>query len=140
MLSWIISSSVLIAVIMLLRGILKGKIDLRLQYALWGLVLVRLLLPVSLGSSSLSIMNRVERSEAYREAVRSDSGEPETEYFEQLGGENTDFPVMGAEAPVVVVPNNGLMLENTGNSGQTGQNQPESSEAPPVQDVPALDL
>lgn len=63
MLEWIISSSVLIAVIILLRSVLKGKISLRLQYALWALVLVRLLLPFSFGSSTLSIMNQVERTE-----------------------------------------------------------------------------
>ena len=53
----------LIAVIILLRSVLKGKISLRLQYALRALVLVRLLLPFSFGSSTLSIMNQVERTE-----------------------------------------------------------------------------
>ena len=57
MLEWVVSSSVLIVIIIALRFVLKGKISLRLQYALWGLVLLRLLLPVSFGSSSLSIMN-----------------------------------------------------------------------------------
>lgn len=57
MTEWIISSSVLIVIISALRHILRGRISLRLQYALWALVLLRLLIPVSLGSSALSVMN-----------------------------------------------------------------------------------
>ena len=51
----IISSSVLILVVVLLRFLLKGRISARLQYALWLTVLVRLLLPVSLFHSPLSV-------------------------------------------------------------------------------------
>jgi len=57
MLNWIISSSVLIIVIAGLRFFLKGKISLRLQYALWLLVLVRLLVPFSVGETSISVGN-----------------------------------------------------------------------------------
>lgn len=59
MFEWIISSIVLILVIIGLRYILKGKMNLLLQYALWGLVLVRLLVPVSFGGSAVSVMNAV---------------------------------------------------------------------------------
>lgn len=62
MMEWIITSSVLILVVTVLRTVLKGKISLRLQYALWGLVLVRLLIPGSLFNSSFSVMNAVERA------------------------------------------------------------------------------
>ena len=54
MVEWIVSSSVLIAVLILLRFVLKGKISLRLQYALWAVVLVRLLVPVSFGDTAMS--------------------------------------------------------------------------------------
>ena len=57
MLEWIVSSAALCAVVIGLRYLLRGKIGLRMQYALWGLVLLRLLLPVSFGSSRLSLMN-----------------------------------------------------------------------------------
>ena len=57
MLEWVVTSAALCALVAALRYLLRGKISLRLQYALWGLVLLRLLLPVSFGSSSLSIMN-----------------------------------------------------------------------------------
>lgn len=56
----LITSSVLICVILLLRRVLRGRISLRLQYALWLLVAVRLLVPVSLFSSPVSVMNAVE--------------------------------------------------------------------------------
>lgn len=38
-----------------MRFFLKGKISLRLQYALWALVLVRLLVPFSIGEATISI-------------------------------------------------------------------------------------
>lgn len=55
MLNWIISSSVLILAIIILRKIFKGKISLGLQYGLWLLVAIRLLVPGTFGTSSISI-------------------------------------------------------------------------------------
>ena len=69
MVEWIVSSSVLIAAVILLRFVLKGKISLRLQYALWALVLVRLLVPVSFGSSGISIMNTALEVPVVQDAV-----------------------------------------------------------------------
>ncbi len=60
MLETIITSSVLIAVLILLRYFFKGKINLRLQYALWLLVAVRLLMPFPIFKSSLSVLNIVD--------------------------------------------------------------------------------
>lgn len=57
MAEWILSSSVLILVLAVLRHVWKGKVSLRLQYALWGLVLVRLLVPVSFFESGFSVLN-----------------------------------------------------------------------------------
>jgi beta-lactamase regulating signal transducer with metallopeptidase domain len=42
-----------------MRLVIKGRVSPRLQYALWALVLVRLLLPFSLAGSPISIMNIV---------------------------------------------------------------------------------
>ena len=61
MTEWILSSSILILVVIGLRTVLKGRISLRLQYALWSLVLLRLLIPVSFGSSSFSVANLTEQ-------------------------------------------------------------------------------
>ncbi|MBQ9766205.1 MAG: leucine-rich repeat protein [Lachnospiraceae bacterium] len=57
MIEWIVSSSVLILIIIAIRFLLKGKISLRLQYALWALVLIRLLIPFNIGSTSISVLN-----------------------------------------------------------------------------------
>lgn len=55
MTEWIISSTVLMLIVIGLRTVLKGRISLGLQYALWLLVLVRLLVPVNFTQSALSI-------------------------------------------------------------------------------------
>ena len=62
MLEWIITSCVLIGIVLLVRLCLKNKISLRLRYALWLIVLVRLLVPVNFFNSSMSIMNVVPES------------------------------------------------------------------------------
>ena len=59
MLEVLISSTVLILALAALRFLLRGKIDPRLQYALWLLAALRLLLPVSLVKSPVSVMNAV---------------------------------------------------------------------------------
>ena len=60
MTEWILSSSIMILIVIGLRTVFKGKISLRLQYAIWGLVLLRLLIPVSFGSTDISIFNLAE--------------------------------------------------------------------------------
>ena len=62
--NWILSSSVLIAAILAVRRIFRGRISPRLQYALWLLVLLRLLLPVNFGRSAASVMNYLPAGEA----------------------------------------------------------------------------
>ena len=54
---WIVSSTVLATVVIGLRYALRGKISLRLQYGLWLLVLLRLLIPVSFGGAQFSVAN-----------------------------------------------------------------------------------
>ena len=60
MMHWIVSSTILIFIVIVLRSLLKGKISLRLQYALWAIVLVRLLIPVSFGEAAISVGNWIE--------------------------------------------------------------------------------
>ena len=73
MINWIVTSSVLILVVAGLRFVLRGKISLRLQYALWFVVLFRLLVPFDFGESSISMMNVVEQVPVVQEmdAVRN---------------------------------------------------------------------
>ena len=57
MLNWVVSSTVLIVGIMILRFFIKGKISLKIQYSLWVIVLLRLLLPISIGETVISVEN-----------------------------------------------------------------------------------
>ena len=92
MMQWIVSSSVLILVVIALRYVLRGKLSLRMQYALWLLVLVRLLVPVSFGASDLSVMNAVpERAPTVQQGI----------YRQDIVGERNDAP---ANAGTVGVP------------------------------------
>ena len=59
MLEILVSSTVLILALAALRFLLRSKISPRLQYALWLLAALRLLLPVSLVRSPVSVMNAV---------------------------------------------------------------------------------
>ena len=92
MMQWIVSSSVLILVVIALRYVLRGKLSLRMQYALWLLVLVRLLVPVSFGASDLSVMNAVpERAPTVQQGTDR----------QDIVGERNDAP---ANAGIVGVP------------------------------------
>ena len=51
--SWCVTSSILLAVFLLLRGSLFRKLSPRVQYALWAVVLVRLLVPFQVPDLSL---------------------------------------------------------------------------------------
>lgn len=62
MIEWIVTSSVLTMLIIVLHFILKGRISLRLQYSLWALVLLRLLVPISFGATELSIGNLTQKA------------------------------------------------------------------------------
>ena len=57
MLEWIISASVLIIMVIVSRKLLRGKISCWVQYSLWLLVAVRLLVPISPMESALSVAN-----------------------------------------------------------------------------------
>lgn len=69
----VITSSVLVIGILLLRRVLRGKISARLQYALWLLVALRLILPATaavfpeadmIPKSNFSIMNMAQKMES----------------------------------------------------------------------------
>ena len=86
----VITSSVLIFVVILLRTVFKGKIKNRVRYALWLIVAVRLLMPFSLAESSVSVMNffgKAEQSEIFGEAdeVSEAYDLPPVENVEDIG-------------------------------------------------------
>ena len=54
MTEWILTSSVVITAVLLIRFCFKERIGAKLRYALWLIVLIRLLLPVQIGESAIS--------------------------------------------------------------------------------------
>ena len=56
----LITSSVLILALLALRGIFRKTISRRVQYALWGLVALRLLVPVNLPAAQYSVLTAAE--------------------------------------------------------------------------------
>lgn len=59
----LLTSSVLILALAALRQVLGKHVSKRFQYALWGLVLLRLLIPVQFGSLSFSVTSLAQDSE-----------------------------------------------------------------------------
>lgn len=80
----VISSSVLIIIIILIRTLFKGKIKSSVRYALWLIAAVRLMLPFGLMESPISVMNFAEdviKTEINQEEVIASESElyiPET--------------------------------------------------------------
>ena len=101
MIEWIVSSTVLMIVVLVLRGALRSRLSARFQYALWLLVLVRLLVPVSFGESSLSIENRVEEVPMVRAAQTVRGVKNDLEYGHTHGNVYTMTGLM-AEDPKLV--------------------------------------
>ncbi len=86
----LITSSVLIIGIFCLRKLTKGRISMRLRYALWLLAAVRLLVPVSVGTSAFSVMNLLP--ETVREREQAFSAEEENGWHMSVdGGHDTMF-------------------------------------------------
>lgn len=103
MIEWVVSSCILILAVIALRYLLRGRISLRLQYALWLLVLARLLIPVSFGSTDISVMSVVEKAPAVQavESVR----EVDT-IWQAHDGTVEGYPVgpLMPDTPVTVAP------------------------------------
>ena len=65
MMETIITPSVLILIIIALRYLLRGQISSQLQYALWMLVAIRLLLPFPLFENPVSVMNIIPDTQTF---------------------------------------------------------------------------
>ena len=57
MIEWILSSSVLILMFVLLRCLFRKRLSMRVRYGLWLVVALRLLIPVQIFESNLSVLN-----------------------------------------------------------------------------------
>lgn len=60
MTEWILTSSVLILLVLAVRGLFKNRMKAKAVYALWLLVLVRLLCPVNFGELSFNLLSLAE--------------------------------------------------------------------------------
>lgn len=102
----VITSSILILAVLLIRQMTKGRLAPILQYALWLPVVVRLLLPIPLWSSSFSVLNLIpeggrsagigEEAEEYSEWPVVDKAETDIGKRVEAGKEE---PETGKEAP-----------------------------------------
>ena len=107
MIPFLISATVLIAAVIILRQIFMRRISRRLQYALWLIVAIRLILPVQLGTSPISIdrsvpVQRVE-SAITQTAQEPVSGTSYTVIYTQVAeeftaaGQNVQMPEVQAQ-------------------------------------------
>lgn len=96
MVEWIASCSILITAVLLLRLIFRNKISKRLQYALWALVVLRLLIPGSIIESAASVGNLLA-SVTQKPVVQVASGEISSEVRYDLAVQEVlsehDYPV-----------------------------------------------
>ena len=113
---WIISSSVLIAAVLLGRFALRGKISLRLQYALWAVVLLRLLLPIQIFTSDFgtgSIARDVDISAPVRQVYVSVNEERYArEYDAAYRQVEAEYEAAGRD-PVTAAPVDPIVIEET---------------------------
>jgi len=114
MTEWIISSSVLIVAVILMRALFRKRISPTLRYCLWSLVLLRLLLPFSLGESALSVLNHVpdfvfEESAEQTEILIPGEERPFKPYVSETeGAKQTDD--LSGESPAAIAPERKVSL------------------------------
>ena len=91
-LTWVLSSCVLILAVIALRAAFGKRMRVGLRYALWGLVLLRLLYPGTVLSSPVSVQSVAEQSEVVRnfEVLR---GVDTIEYMDIDSSENSGYIV-----------------------------------------------
>ena len=87
MIKWILSCVIICLAIFLVRQIFRKKLSPKLQYMLWGFVLIRLLIPFDIGHSRFSVANLFP---AGSEEVAG--------YEELLGRENVEDTNLGNES------------------------------------------
>ena len=102
----LLTSSVLILAVLLLRLAFRDRISRRAQYALWGLVLLRLLVPVSLPGADFSVLSAAEPV-----------GQAVAERLEQrevylLPQETVPVTILPTDLPEAVIPSTSYQPED----------------------------
>lgn len=82
---WIVSSSGLILLVLLVRLLFKKKIPPCLRYALWLVVALRLLLPISISGTAVSILNLLPQQDMEWEGKGNKAGQIIYEQNGKLG-------------------------------------------------------
>lgn len=87
MAEWEITSAALIITVILVRCLVKEKITLRMRYAMWLIVMIRLLVPFMVTDSRFSIMNYTGRIEInFEDNQRNTDNIVEVPYDKQQDG------------------------------------------------------
>ena len=127
----VITSSILILAVLLIRQMAKGRLAPLLQYALWLPVVVRLLLPIPLWSSPFSVLNLIPEggiSAGIGEEAEKHSGWPVVDKAEADTGNRLEA---GKEVPATGkdVSETGKEVSETGNDLETETGVPETGKA-----------
>ena len=96
----LITSSILILLIAALRPLLRGRIDPRIQYALWLAAALRLLLPGSLFTSAYSALALLERADRGAEIVETIQSKIMDDYCAGMMGKKLEVLVDGFDEEV----------------------------------------
>jgi len=104
MATFLITSSLMIAAVLAARFLLKNKVSFLVLYPLWGIVLLRLLVPVTFIESKVSVMNLIYVLGNARETPVSVAGNTEQQKEnpqEEIINSNTgNAPVAGSKKSV----------------------------------------
>lgn len=88
---WLVSSSGLILLVLLVRSLFKKKIPACLRYALWLVVALRLLLSISISGTVVSILNLLPQQDMLREGNSSQAGQIIYEHSGELDDVVAEF-------------------------------------------------
>lgn len=100
----LLTSSVLILALTALRFALRGRISPRLQYALWLLAALRLLVPVSIGTSPVSVLGAAQAIPAYMETRQPAEGPPAEEANSPSPAPVQNLPMEALYPPQTALP------------------------------------
>ena len=104
LMEWFLSGTLLIGAVLLLRWLLKDKVSCRVRYALWLVVLARLLVPFQFGEFDFSMMNGVEQLPVVQE-IDSMRNVDQIAHMDDGSVEGYDLSGLSADTPQIVARN-----------------------------------
>ena len=96
MFEFLITSSSLILAVLLIRAACRKRVSRRFVYAMWLAVLIKLLLPLSVAGSAVSVMNfipEITKSPAEAPEILPGSASAQQSVLPPLSGGEPDAPV-----------------------------------------------